>query len=171
MGTRLAVAAAIIALAAGDAHVAEAKPSEFCGVDWICSPTTREVCGENADGVQTTRNNKCEAHCYGEVVERDGACLADLQARFDACAKFKDQEVRPSPSPSRWHHGGFTHLQHCCNVFWNGFSGGCGGARMRIVASTIVPPPPVMRRRMFDAVINSVPGQKNAVKACSDNHN
>ena len=115
MGTRLAVAAAIIALAAGDAHVAEAKPSEFCGVDWICSPTTREVCGENADGVQTTRNNKCEAHCYGEVVERDGACLADLQARFDACAKFKDQEVRPSP-PLPLPLAGITAVSLTCNI-------------------------------------------------------
>lgn len=88
MGTRFAIVATVIALA-----VAEEKPSDVCGADWICSPLKREVCGEATDGTQTTRNNKCEAHCFGEDVEREGPCLADLQARFDACLKFKDQET------------------------------------------------------------------------------
>lgn len=88
---KFAIAAAVVAVASA---VDENKPSEFCGEGWLCSPTKREVCGQSADGnTLTTRNNKCEAVCYGETVEREGACLADLQKRFEECSKFKDQET------------------------------------------------------------------------------
>ena len=69
------------------------RPSDVCGEGWVCSETKREVCGVDSNGAQTTRDNKCEMHCWGEELEREGPCLKDLQDRFDACAKFKDQET------------------------------------------------------------------------------
>jgi hypothetical protein len=63
-----------------------------CGDSYICPVGGNSVCGVDRDGKLTTRNNKCEAYCKGEEIERQGKCLADIVAHHEECKKIEKRD-------------------------------------------------------------------------------